>query len=62
MGVYVIGIDGGNEKGESVKKLGGSVYVDFMVFKDLVEEVKVVMFDGLGLYVVLLLVVLEKLF
>lgn len=62
MGLYVIVIDGGLEKGESCKKLGVEVYVDYLKSKDLVVDVKVVMVDGLGLYGVLLLVLMEKLF
>ncbi|KAK4190206.1 alcohol dehydrogenase [Podospora australis] len=60
MGLHVIGIDGGEEKGASVKKLGASAYVDFMTSKNLVEEVKAATPDGTGPHAVLLLAVSEK--
>ncbi|KAJ4306991.1 alcohol dehydrogenase [Collariella sp. IMI 366227] len=60
MGLHVIGIDGGEEKGAHVKKLGGEAYVDFMSSKDLVAEVKAATPDNLGPHAVLLLAVSEK--
>lgn len=60
MGLHVIGIDGGEEKGASVKKLGASAYVDFTASKNLVEEVKAATPDGTGPHAVLLLAVSEK--
>ncbi len=59
MGLHVIGIDGGEEKGESCKKLGAESYVDFMTSKDLVEEVKGHS-GGEGPHAVLLLAPQEK--
>ncbi|KAK4221142.1 dehydrogenase-like protein [Podospora fimiseda] len=60
MGLHVIGIDSGEEKGESVKSLGATAYVDFTTSKDLVAEVKAATPDGLGPHAVLLLAVSEK--
>lgn len=40
MGYRVLGIDGGAEKGELVKKLGGEVFIDFTKHKNLVEAVQ----------------------
>ena len=60
MGLHVIGIDGGAEKGESCKTLGATAYVDFMSSKDLVAEVKAATPDGLGPHAVILLAVAEK--
>jgi len=60
MGLHVIGIDGGAEKGESCRALGADAYVDFTTTKDLVAEVKAATGDGLGPHAVLLLAVSEK--
>jgi len=40
MGLYVIAVDGGKEKGEACTKLGAAKYVDFMEQKSVVEAVK----------------------
>ncbi|KAI3404730.1 hypothetical protein KGF56_002433 [Candida oxycetoniae] len=40
MGYRVVGIDGGADKGEFVKKLGAEVYIDFTQEKDIVSAVK----------------------
>ena len=40
MGLRVLGIDGGEEKGDFVKSLGAEVYVDFLKEKDIVGAVK----------------------
>ena len=60
MGLHVIGIDGGAEKGKSCATLGAEAYVDFMSSKDLVQEVKKATPDGLGPHAVILLAVQEK--
>ncbi|KAL2013392.1 hypothetical protein VTN00DRAFT_917 [Thermoascus crustaceus] len=39
MGMRVIAIDGGNEKGELCKKLGAEVYIDFLAEKDIAAKV-----------------------
>lgn len=59
MGLNVVAIDGGEEKGESCKKLGAESYVDFMKSKDVVEEVKSVA-GGEGPHAVLLLAPHER--
>ncbi|KAK4150100.1 alcohol dehydrogenase 1 [Chaetomidium leptoderma] len=61
MGLHVIGIDGGEEKGQSCKSLGAMAYVDYTdSSQDLVEQVKKATPDGLGPHAVLLLAVSEK--
>jgi propanol-preferring alcohol dehydrogenase len=60
MGLLVIAIDEGDEKGHSCKTLGAATYVDFMETPDLVQEVKNATSDGLGPQAVLLLAVQEK--
>lgn len=60
MGLHVIAIDGGAEKGESCKALGAEAYVDFTTSADLVADVKKATPEGLGPHAVLLLAVSEK--
>ncbi|KAK4043537.1 chaperonin 10-like protein [Parachaetomium inaequale] len=60
MGLHVVGIDGGAEKGESCKALGAAAYVDYMSSADLVQEVKAATPEGLGPHAVLLLAVSER--
>lgn len=60
MGLHVIAIDGGSEKGDVVKKLGAQSYVDFTTTKNLVADVKAASSDGLGPSAALLLAVQEK--
>ncbi|AEO71501.1 f1130d7d-60cf-481d-be96-77bddcf93987 [Thermothielavioides terrestris] len=60
MGLRVIAIDGGREKGESCRQLGAAAYVDFTSSSDLVQEVKQATPEGLGPHAVLLLAVAEK--
>ncbi|KAK0655015.1 chaperonin 10-like protein [Cercophora newfieldiana] len=62
MGLHVIAVDGGQEKGESCKKLGAASYVDFMKpGVDVVEEVKAASGEEkLGPHGVLLLAPSEK--
>ncbi|GAV27708.1 Alcohol dehydrogenase [Pichia membranifaciens] len=40
MGLRVLGIDGGAEKGDFVKSLGGEVYIDFTKSKDIVKDIQ----------------------
>ncbi|KAH3662301.1 hypothetical protein OGAPHI_005551 [Ogataea philodendri] len=40
MGLRVLGIDGGDEKGDLVKSLGGEVFIDFTKEKDIVAAVQ----------------------
>lgn len=60
MGIHAVAIDGGAEKGAVTKGLGASAYVDFLVAKDLVADVKAATPDGLGPHAVILLAVAEK--
>ncbi|KAK1828609.1 alcohol dehydrogenase [Podospora conica] len=56
MGLEVIAVDGGREKGEACRKLGADKYVDFMEGGDVVEQVKRASGgEGLGPHAVLLL-------
>ncbi|KAK1758054.1 alcohol dehydrogenase [Echria macrotheca] len=56
MGLHVIAVDGGAEKGESCKKLGAASYVDFMTSKSVVEDVRTASGrERLGPHAVLLL-------
>lgn len=56
MGLEVIAVDGGREKGESCMRLGAEKYVDFMEGGDVVEQVKKASGpEGLGPHAVLLL-------
>jgi len=56
MGLHVIAVDGGSEKGESCKRLGAAHYVDFKTSKSVVEDVKTASGgDRLGPHAVLLL-------
>ncbi|KAK3387191.1 chaperonin 10-like protein [Podospora didyma] len=60
MGLNVVAIDGGAEKGEACKALGSQAYVDFTATSDLVADVKAATPEGLGPHAVLLLAVQEK--
>jgi len=60
MGLHVIAIDGGDEKGASCRELGASAYVDFTTSKDLVADVKAATPDKTGPHAVLLLAVSER--
>jgi len=60
MGLRVVAIDGGEEKGVSSRALGAEGYVDFRMSEDLVGDVKRATPDGLGPHAVLLLAVQEK--
>lgn len=55
MGLHVIGIDAGADKGESCKKLGAVSYVDFTTSKSVPDDVRAATHDGLGSHGVLLL-------
>lgn len=58
MGFRVIGIDGGDQKRDAVKKLGAEEFVDFMK-EDVIESVKKHT-GGEGAHAVILLAVSEK--
>ena len=60
MGLHVIAIDGGAEKGKNCQELGASAYVDFTTSKDLVADVKAATPEGLGPHAVILLAVSER--
>ncbi len=61
MGLHVIAVDGGAEKGEACKKLGASSYVDFKTSKSVVDDVKFASGgDKLGPQAVLLLAPSDK--
>jgi len=60
MGLDVIAIDGGQEKGDMTKKLGASHYVDFTTSKNVVGDVQAATADGLGPHAVIILAVSEK--
>lgn len=60
MGLCVVAIDGGAEKGESCRALGAAAYVDYTSSRDLVGEVRAATPEGLGPHAVLLLAVHEK--
>ncbi|KAL2265514.1 hypothetical protein VTJ83DRAFT_6614 [Remersonia thermophila] len=60
MGLRVVAIDGGEEKGQSCKALGADAYVDFQSSKDLVKEVREATPEGQGPHAVLLLAVSER--
>ncbi|KIW93981.1 uncharacterized protein Z519_05296 [Cladophialophora bantiana CBS 173.52] len=55
MGLRVIAIDGGEEKGKmSLEELGADTYIDFLKSKDIVNDVKNATADGLGPHGVIL--------
>ncbi|ORY68438.1 chaperonin 10-like protein [Pseudomassariella vexata] len=61
MGLHVIAVDGGQDKGQHCLDLGATAYVDFTTSKDLVSEVKQASGeDGLGPHAVLVLAASEK--
>lgn len=60
MGLSVIAIDGGDEKGAMCAKLGAQSYIDFTKTKDLVADVQAATPDGTGPHAVILLAVSEK--
>ncbi|KEZ43629.1 Alcohol dehydrogenase 1 [Scedosporium apiospermum] len=59
MGLRIIAVDGGKEKGEACKALGAETFVDFQTSKDLVKDIKAASFDGLGPHAVILFAVSE---
>ncbi|KAI2621845.1 dehydrogenase-like protein [Xylaria nigripes] len=60
MGIHIIAIDGGAEKGQVCKDLGATEYIDFSTSKNIVEDVKKASPEGLGPHAVLLLAANEK--
>ncbi|KAI1778001.1 alcohol dehydrogenase [Hypoxylon cercidicola] len=59
MGLHVIAIDGGEEKGQMCSSLGAEDYIDFYKSKNVVQDVKNATPDGYGPHAVLLLAVSE---
>jgi len=60
MGLRIVAIDGGDEKKVMCEQLGAEAFVDFTKSSDLVEDVKAVSPDGLGVHAVLLLAAAAK--
>lgn len=60
MGLEVLAIDGGSDKGEICKKLGARTYVDFETTKDIVTDVKAATDECNGPHAVLLIAPFEK--
>ncbi|KAK4101063.1 GroES-like protein [Parathielavia hyrcaniae] len=60
MGLRVIGIDGGEDKGKSCKSLGAEAYVDFKISADVVADVKAATDDGLGPHAALMTAMSDK--
>lgn len=60
MGLKIIAIDGGEEKGAHCAKLGASTFVDFLSSKDVPKDVKAATEDNLGPHAVILVAVSEK--
>jgi len=59
MGLRIIAIDGGEEKGDACKQLGADTYIDFLKSDDIVRDVKNSTVDGLGPHAVLILAASE---
>jgi len=55
MGLRIIAIDGGEEKGDACKQLGAETYIDFLKSDNIVRDVKNSTLDGLGPHAVLLI-------
>lgn len=60
MGLEVLAIDGGSEKGELCKKLGAKTYINFKTTKDIVADVKAETDERAGPNAVLLIAPFEK--
>jgi propanol-preferring alcohol dehydrogenase len=60
MGLEVLAIDGGSDKGELCKKLGARTYVDYETAKDIVADVKAATDERMGPHAVLLIAPFEK--
>lgn len=60
MGLEVLAIDGGSDKGELCKKLGARSYVDYKATKDIVGDIKAATDDHFGPHAVLLIAPSEK--
>ncbi|KAI0127870.1 dehydrogenase-like protein [Xylariales sp. AK1849] len=60
MGIHVIAVDGGAEKGKMcIDQLGATAYVDYTTSKDVVKDVRKASQDGLGPHAVIVLAVSE---
>ncbi|KAK6204652.1 chaperonin 10-like protein [Scheffersomyces amazonensis] len=46
MGYRVVGIDGGQEKGEFAKSLGAEAFIDFLTSKDIVKDIQTITGGG----------------
>ncbi|KFY10379.1 hypothetical protein V491_07678, partial [Pseudogymnoascus sp. VKM F-3775] len=60
MGLEVLAVDGGSEKGALCKKLGAGTYIDYQASKDLVADIKAATDEGIGPHAVLLIAPFEK--
>lgn len=60
MGLHIIAIDGGSEKGDMCRTLGAETFVDFTTSSNIVADVQAATPDGLGPEAVLLVAVQEK--
>ncbi|PHH89449.1 hypothetical protein CDD83_6035 [Cordyceps sp. RAO-2017] len=60
MGLHVVAVDGGEEKGTFCKSLGANAYVDYISSKDIVADIKATTPDNLGPHAAILIAVQEK--
>ncbi|KFZ19402.1 hypothetical protein V501_00674 [Pseudogymnoascus sp. VKM F-4519 (FW-2642)] len=60
MGLEVLAVDGGSEKGALCKKLGARTYIDYQASKHLVADIKAATDESIGPHAVLLIAPFEK--
>ncbi|KFY67399.1 hypothetical protein V496_01590 [Pseudogymnoascus sp. VKM F-4515 (FW-2607)] len=60
MGLEVLAVDGGSEKGALCKKLGARTYIDYQASKRLVADIKAATDESIGPHAVLLIAPFEK--